>query len=826
VSTETDTHSVDDCSPARVLGRVDEAVYALDDEWQFTFINERAASLLNRTPGELLGNKIWNAIPGLEETIVGERLREAMATQTSVRFENYDEKAERRVTFRIYPAEDGATVCFSDVTGARGKKSEQEIPGNSPSGEQKRREEAFGQSAAFLKRTQEIATVGGYEVNLETGSVQWTDEVYRIHDLPADETITLEEGVNFYHPADRPKIETAIERLTTDGESYDLELRIVTADDRLRWVRTIGDPQFDDDENVVGIVGVFQDITENKRLENSLRDSERSLRKLTSIASDTDRGFESKLASLLELGVDRLDIPYGFLTRIEGDTQHIVRAVGDHSQLQTGASVPQSESYCRETIQQEEPLVINDAVAEGWKTDAAYQRFDFDCYIGGTITVSGELYGTLCFADTRRREHEFGDAERAFVKLLVQWISHELTTTSFETKLRELNETAKRLMSATSKSQVASIAIESARSILNMPIAGVWWHDDDTDALVPECMTEQAGEYIGEQPTFEDGAALAWDAFTTGETQVYDDLRTVSGIYNEETVLRSEVIIPLGDYGIMTTGSTDQRAFSKTDLKLLEVLSSTVEAALGRAEREMVLRQTQADLEQSNEELEQFAYAASHDLQEPLRTISSYLTLLERRYGDELDDDAAEFIEFAVDGADRMRSMIQALLAYSRVDTHGESFEAVDVSALFERVVDDLELKIAETDATVSTPTTETTVVGDRNQLAQLFQNLIENGIKYNTTNPEITVSVAHRDEMVVFEVTDDGIGMEADQIDEVFEVFHRLHTREEFAGTGIGLSICRKIVGRHGGTIGVDSEPGEGSTFTLTLPSGEPSDG
>jgi signal transduction histidine kinase len=165
-------------------------------------------------------------------------------------------------------------------------------------------------------------------------------------------------------------------------------------------------------------------------------------------------------------------------------------------------------------------------------------------------------------------------------------------------------------------------------------------------------------------------------------------------------------------------------------------------------------------------------------------------------------------------------------LAYSRVDTHGESFEAVDVSALFERVVDDLELKIAETDAAVSTPTTETTVVGDRNQLAQLFQNLIENGIKYNTTNPEITVSVAHRDEMVVFEVTDDGIGMEADQIDEVFEVFHRLHTREEFAGTGIGLSICRKIVDRHGGTIGVDSEPGEGSTFTLTLPSGEPSDG
>ncbi|ESS03320.1 MAG: bacteriophytochrome (light-regulated signal transduction histidine kinase) [uncultured archaeon A07HR67] len=358
-----------------------------------------------------------------------------------------------------------------------------------------------------------------------------------------------------------------------------------------------------------------------------------------------------------------------------------------------------------------------------------------------------------------------------------------------------------------------------------MPVSGVWWHDEESDTLVSERMTAEASEYISEQPDFERGRALAWDAFDTGEVQVYNDLRAIDSLYNEETVLRSEAIVPLGDHGILTVGSVEQRAFSETDRNLLEVLSSTVEAALDRVERETVLRQTKADLKQSNEELEQFAYAASHDLQEPLRTVSSYLTLLERRYGDELDDDAAEFMKFAVDGADRMRSMIQALLTYSRVDTQNESFESVDISALFERVVDDLEAKITETDAIVSTPATGMTVVGDQNQLAQLFQNLIENGIKYNTTDPEIDVSVSHRDEMVAFEVTDNGMGMETDQIEEIFGVFSRLHTREEFAGTGIGLSICRKIVDRHGGSISVDSEPGVGSTFTLTLPDGEPAD-
>ena len=407
------------------------------------------------------------------------------------------------------------------------------------------------------------------------------------------------------------------------------------------------------------------------------------------------------------------------------------------------------------------------------------------------------------------------------MELLVQWISHELTRQAFETRLQDINETAHELMAVPDTSLIAALAVESTQMILDTQISGIWWYDAEQHILDPVLHTDAAAEHVSEQPVFEPGDSLAWEAFESGEMRVYNDLADVDGKHNETTSFKSEVIVPLGDHGVLSASSLSSRAFSQTDRTLLELLSSTIESALTRAERELVLRETKTELKQSNEELEQFAYAASHDLQEPLRTVSSYLTLLERRYGDELDGDATEFIEFATDGADRMQDMIQALLAYSRVDTSGESFEPVSVSTLLTSVTQSLDLKITEASATVSVPDTDATVAGDENQLAQLFQNLIENGITYNTDEPEIDISV-HRDETdIAIEVTDNGIGIPADQQEGIFEVFHRLHTREEFTGTGIGLSICRKIVDRHDGDITVDSEPGVGSTFTITLPSG-----
>ena len=223
-------------------------------------------------------------------------------------------------------------------------------------------------------------------------------------------------------------------------------------------------------------------------------------------------------------------------------------------------------------------------------------------------------------------------------------------------------------------------------------------------------------------------------------------------------------------------------------------------------------------LEESNERLEHFAYATSHDLQEPLRMVSTYLQLIEERYRDTLDEDGREFIDFAVNGADRMREMIDALLEYSRVETEGQPFEPVDLDDILDEVIDDLQFRIEESEAEISRDGLPT-MHGDPDQLREVFQNLLDNAIEYSgDAPPEIHVGADRDGDRWVITVDDEGIGIDPDDQDRVFEVFQRLHTREEHDGTGIGLALCERIVERHGGEIWVESEPGEGSTFSFTL--------
>ncbi|RKD93587.1 sensor histidine kinase [Halopiger aswanensis] len=245
------------------------------------------------------------------------------------------------------------------------------------------------------------------------------------------------------------------------------------------------------------------------------------------------------------------------------------------------------------------------------------------------------------------------------------------------------------------------------------------------------------------------------------------------------------------------------------------MLHTLVDRSRARAE----LNETVAELEESNERLKRFAYVASHDLQEPLRMISSYLQLLESRYADDLDADAEEYIDFAVDGADRMREMVDGLLTYSKIDLDESEFEPVDTADVVEGVLDGLEGRIDETDATVAVGELPE-VVGVGRQLDQLFSNLLTNAIKYSGDEPpEIEIDADRRGDRCVFSVADNGIGIEPEYVDQIFDVFSRLHTNDEFEGTGIGLSLCRKIVDHHDGDIWVDSEPGEGTTFYFTLP-------
>ena len=259
------------------------------------------------------------------------------------------------------------------------------------------------------------------------------------------------------------------------------------------------------------------------------------------------------------------------------------------------------------------------------------------------------------------------------------------------------------------------------------------------------------------------------------------------------------------------------------------VLQGTAQDVTAQHEAERAMQRYADDLEERNAELEQFAYVASHDLQEPLRMVSSFLQLLQRRYADELDETADEYIAYAVDGAKRMQVLIQDLLAYSRVGTRGKAFKPVDMNRTMETVLTDLGPAFEEFDADVQVDPLPT-VSADETQMRQLLQNLVANAVKFRgDAAPEVRVSAERIREddrpMWRFAVADNGIGIEPHHADRVFQIFQRLHTRDEYEGTGIGLAMCKKIVERHGGRIWFESAPDDGTTFYFTIPGDPPFD-
>jgi light-regulated signal transduction histidine kinase (bacteriophytochrome) len=265
---------------------------------------------------------------------------------------------------------------------------------------------------------------------------------------------------------------------------------------------------------------------------------------------------------------------------------------------------------------------------------------------------------------------------------------------------------------------------------------------------------------------------------------------------------------------------TSELEQSNTALKKEIAERKRTEEALEVSNRDLTL--TAGKLEESNRELKDFVYIASHDLREPLRKISSFGELLRDSLEGKLNRDDQENLEFLVDGANRMTEMIEGLLTYSRVNTKGISFQAVNLNEVAEQL-EQLELAVLleETGGTIEVPQPLPVVEADPIQMRQLLQNLIANGIRYHRdeVRPRIVIRAKHTDEgKVRIEVQDNGIGIRQEHYEDIFTMFRRLHPRQRYGGTGIGLAVCRKIVDRHGGQIGVESKYGEGTTLWFTL--------
>ncbi len=294
----------------------------------------------------------------------------------------------------------------------------------------------------------------------------------------------------------------------------------------------------------------------------------------------------------------------------------------------------------------------------------------------------------------------------------------------------------------------------------------------------------------------------------------------------DSSTRRAKLFILMGEaWGfafLLMAGAIVRQEMGKRRRSEQEILDLNADLERRVAERTEELASRSRDLERSNAELQQFAYVASHDLQEPLRTISSFTQLLAKRYRGQLDDKAREFIDFAVDGCKRMQTLINDLLTFSRVGKEPKPLQPVRCDDSLDRALKNLRTAVLESGAQIERAGLPV-VMADEVQLTQLFQNLIGNSIKFRgERSPCIHVSAEPRGRTWAIHIRDNGIGMPPEQSDRIFVIFQRLHARSEYPGTGIGLAVCKKIAERHGGTISVLPSPGGGSIFSFTLKAGE----
>jgi PAS domain S-box-containing protein len=388
-----------------------------------------------------------------------------------------------------------------------------------------------------------------------------------------------------------------------------------------------------------------------------------------------------------------------------------------------------------------------------------------------------------------------------------------------EQALNELHDATRQFMDAQSKQAVADRAVETARTVLDQPINGLWLYDEDEDMLQPVSLTATAHELLGEQPVYTRGESLSWTAFEDGELRVYDDVRTESERLNAETTIRSEIIVPLGDHGVMNIGSTAAGNFSEIDISLARVLGKSVEAALTRADREQQLRTQQAELERQNDRLEQFASVVSHDLRNPLQVAITRLDLLAEEY----DDDNVDAIDRALSRIDHITADVLWLARQGQdigevepVDLHALVRETWEITAdranRSELLFDDLD----ESDR----------IEADGDRLRQLLENLLGNAVEHGLNEPSVadasddaaehggpgvTVTVGTLEDG--FYIADDGPGIPEDERDTVFEAGHS--TADQ--GTGFGLNIVQQIVDAHGWEIHVTESAGGGARFEVT---------
>jgi len=683
--------------------------------------------------------------------------------------------------------------------------------------ESKNSGEIFSESERLFRKIFEQAAVGVAVINTNTGRFMKINQKYAELIGYSNDEMSRLTFMDITFPEDLDEDLANMRRLH-DGEIADftMEKRLVRKDGALIWVNLTVSPTWSPGEAPQSHIAIVQDITDRKKFEHDLRESEQRLRTLVEFAPDAIVMLDADTGRFIEANTNA--------ERLFGMTQDQLRGVGPFE-----LSPPtQPDGRPSEVAGAE---VISRALAGGcpafeWThRDASGRLIPCEITLVKLPTSNRNIIrGSISNITERKRQQLLREGLNGVLELLA-------TEASLDRVLNEL-----------------SLTIEKANPGMSCSVLML---DEKTNCL-RRCAAPNLPDFYNEaidNLAVGPGVGSCGEAAHTAKRVIIEDVMTHPNWEIARDLARrvgfracwSEPITSSDNkvLGTFAMYYLKPRGPDEYELECIKTAADIAGIAIERIRADQELRalnesleervatrtselaQLNEELQRNNNELRQFAYVASHDLQEPIRMVTTFCDLIRKDYGDQMDERSSEWFEFVVEGGKRMHDLVQDLLDYSRVESQVRPFREVDLNRLVTNVLANLRSSIRDTGAVIEVGELPT-VVGDAPQLAQLLQNLISNAIKFQENQPpRVVISAQESPGQWVVSVRDEGIGIAPEMHERIFDIFRRLHGRERFPGTGIGLSICRRVAERHGGTIWVESQAGKGSTFSFSLPKG-----
>lgn len=655
----------------------------------------------------------------------------------------------------------------------------------------------------LLGQVNRLAKVGSWELELQNQKIFWSDVTKELHEVEPDYEPDLESAINYYKAGEsRDRIRAAVENAIENGIPWDLDLKIITAKGNERWVRAIGEAEMVDGF-CVRLFGSFQDITQRKNEQSLLVKKTRQLNAIAifnALLIKQEEWLTALEKSLETFGeVVDADRVYYFDNSFDENTDEWTTSMRiewvregiepqidnpDHQKLPFGS--------IREFVQ---PLTINRVFNTKVRdlSDEQFRQFLEEQNIKSLLALpvmTGMNFRGIIGFDDCTREREWSEDEISFLQTISINLASAIENQEAEKALKQ--------------------AYEENTTILESIGDGFFAVDHDWTVTYWNNMAEQMLEMKRDQILGEN----LWEH--------YQEAVSLEFYTQYHKAMRENVSVNFEEYFPPLSKWFEVNAYPSEAGLSVFFLDVTERKASEQRLKDLnrSLEEHARELAVSNAELEQFAFVASHDLQEPLRMVSSFLTQLENKYETQLDERGKKYIHFATDGAKRMRQIILDLLDYSRVGRVGTKRSSIDMNQLLQEIVNIHRKTIEDTQAVVTWEAMPEIVAAEV-PMKQVMQNLIGNALKYQPAGnhrPEIHISSVENETHWEFHIQDNGIGIREEFFEKIFNIFQRLHNKDTYSGTGVGLAICKKIIEGHGGEIRVESKEGEGTTITFTI--------